>query len=673
MADIRTSGASSGQNFGSWMSNWLKKGKSGPGTTSYNSSRKTTPTTAYGPSNPNKGLGLGSVSTTLPGSMKFASPSGVASSIVKNSKPSTALGGTPTSGSTSDQSYNVPSPSYSQDSDALAYLKDENATSQAMGSKNLVAAMRGGSGDNQPSPDDSYLQSLFADSSSPYSAASVRGSTGTTSQGSSILDQLRQQIMGLSSLSEAEQKAQDELTSFRENAQLGISGLEGQGRGIALGLIRGQQGKLAEQAGIKEQTLLDRLAAASAQRQNALQAATQSYNMASQEQAQQQEQKRYEQQRMDQLAQSGQASEMQMLQAGYQPITGGAMQVKQMGLSPDQLIKVGGKVYVKPQQQAAEPKLYTIGDTLVDSSGRVIFKGDTSKLTEINGRLVDQQGNIIYDGGSATSGGQASELTKKAYTLINELVTLPGLKGNVGAVRIALPGSAAATYRSKLNQLKAMLSLDNIKYLKGTGAISDKESALLADAAAALDPKMSESAFQAELVRLQQELGSQVNGGGSQYTPEELDYFRSQGIDPSTFTSAPSTALNGSAVQAVTQNYPAGSYGGQCGRFVNRLTGLKMGNTYQSKAQYIDPAIGTSQAVQPGDVFIMPYKQYGHTGLVADGEWIKKSDGTYDIPVIDSNWNNTSSPEKVSRHYINSSKMSGFARAPITSQRVSFT
>jgi len=61
-------------------------------------------------------------------------------------------------------------------------------------------------------------------------------------------------------ISPEEKKAKEDLINLQENARLGISGLEGQGRGIPLSLIRGQQGKLEEQAGIKEQTLQDRLA-----------------------------------------------------------------------------------------------------------------------------------------------------------------------------------------------------------------------------------------------------------------------------------------------------------------------------------------------------------------------------------------------------------------------------
>jgi len=83
----------------------------------------------------------------------------------------------------------------------------------------------------------------------------------------------RARALGLMTASSEEQRLQNDLISFRESANLGISGLEGQGRAIPLGLIRGEQGKLAEQAGIEERSLIDRLAISTQARQAALQAA----------------------------------------------------------------------------------------------------------------------------------------------------------------------------------------------------------------------------------------------------------------------------------------------------------------------------------------------------------------------------------------------------------------
>lgn len=81
------------------------------------------------------------------------------------------------------------------------------------------------------------------------------------------LQKYRQGVLNAMSPSEQERALADELAQFQGQARLGISGLEGQGRGIPLGLIRGQQAQLQEQAGIQEQTILGRLQAAQQARQ----------------------------------------------------------------------------------------------------------------------------------------------------------------------------------------------------------------------------------------------------------------------------------------------------------------------------------------------------------------------------------------------------------------------
>lgn len=78
---------------------------------------------------------------------------------------------------------------------------------------------------------------------------------------------LEGQYAALQNMSPEENQAQDQLTNFQESARLGVNNLEGQGRGIPLSLVRGQQGKLLEQGQIQEQTLQQRLANAQQKRQ----------------------------------------------------------------------------------------------------------------------------------------------------------------------------------------------------------------------------------------------------------------------------------------------------------------------------------------------------------------------------------------------------------------------
>ena len=91
-----------------------------------------------------------------------------------------------------------------------------------------------------------------------------------------------------------------------------------------------------------------------------------------------------------------------------------------------------------------------------------------------------------------------------------------------------------------------------------------------------------------------------------------------------------------------------GEKGGQCGRFVNQITGLGVGDSYASKMSKMDMSIKTPE---PGMVFTMPYKDTGHCGFIVS---IKDGKAT----VKDSNW---SLNEKIKTHVIDISKMTGFA------------
>lgn len=112
--------------------------------------------------------------------------------------------------------------------------------------------------------------------------------------------------------------------------------------------------------------------------------------------------------------------------------------------------------------------------------------------------------------------------------------------------------------------------------------------------------------------------------------------------------------------------FSVGTVAGQCGRFVNRLTGVGVGDSFESKMAKTDKSIrlGSNNPPQQGDFFVMPYQWTGHTGFV-DKVGPKKKDGTYDIYVLDSNWKKN---EKVLYHVINSSKISGYGRVPFKEQ-----
>lgn len=102
-----------------------------------------------------------------------------------------------------------------------------------------------------------------------------------------------------------------------------------------------------------------------------------------------------------------------------------------------------------------------------------------------------------------------------------------------------------------------------------------------------------------------------------------------------------------SATLSKVSAIPSGVKAGQCGRFINKLTGIGLGDSYQSKIAKMDPKIKQPKA---GMVFVMPYKNTGHTGIILA---IKNGIAT----VKDSNW---SLDEKVKIHQIPIAKMTGF-------------
>lgn len=96
----------------------------------------------------------------------------------------------------------------------------------------------------------------------------------------------------------------------------------------------------------------------------------------------------------------------------------------------------------------------------------------------------------------------------------------------------------------------------------------------------------------------------------------------------------------------------SGEKGGQCGRFVNKLTGYKLGlgDSYQSKISKMDPSI---RFPEPGMVFVTPYKDTGHTGFIV----AVNNNGT--VTVKDSNYG---LDEKVRVRTMPITKITGLAR-----------
>lgn len=143
----------------------------------------------------------------------------------------------------------------------------------------------------------------------------------------------------------------------------------------------------------------------------------------------------------------------------------------------------------------------------IQAAAQSIFDGK-SKLNEYPSakRLqINQAMSKLY----TAEGG--NELAQGAYNSILTLETHPGFNGAIGAKGLSslfglkskpVEGTQAAGFLKQLETLKANIKLVNIKYLKGTGALSDAEGKTLEDAGTSLDPSLPEEDFKKELARV---------------------------------------------------------------------------------------------------------------------------------------------------------------------------
>lgn len=151
------------------------------------------------------------------------------------------------------------------------------------------------------------------------------------------------------------------------------------------------------------------------------------------------------------------------------------------------------------QQQADADAAYKRGEL---SLGQ--YNAQTSRITALSGQYkagLDASGNPIS--------GQASSLKTDALTSAKALLDKFTKGDGTSAVGMSralglqnIPGSAPADFQIQYNNLKSLLSLDNVKLLKGQGAISENERKLLADASTKLNLAQSEGEFKTTLTDL---------------------------------------------------------------------------------------------------------------------------------------------------------------------------
>ena len=166
------------------------------------------------------------------------------------------------------------------------------------------------------------------------------------------------------------------------------------------------------------------------------------------------------------------------------------------------------------------PDIQNAAQSILDGKSK-LNEYPSAKRLSINSAM-----SLVYK----AEGGDT--LAQGAYDAIKELETHPGFSGAVGTNYLggfgkSIPGSDSAGFLAKLDQLKANIKLVNIKYLKGTGALSDSEGKTLEDAGTSLNPDLPEADFTKELARVKKVLEKTSN-----VKPEvTTDYSNSSNAD----------------------------------------------------------------------------------------------------------------------------------------------
>lgn len=177
------------------------------------------------------------------------------------------------------------------------------------------------------------------------------------------------------------------------------------------------------------------------------------------------------------------------------------------GVKPEDLASISPKLVGLYQQKLAEQEAAQIE---AQSIQRGIIQ--PSATTSVETQKILQQGGYQAPKTEEQIKEEAGKsLRKDAVTSINRILEkrTKGMTGTVqwGAKVPALATETKATL-AEYEKLKSLLSLENIKYLKGTGQISDREGMILEKAALAIpeNRKISDDEFREVLTRTAEEL-----------------------------------------------------------------------------------------------------------------------------------------------------------------------
>jgi len=541
--------------------------------------------------------------------------------------------------------------------------------------------------------------------------ATVEPPTPPTTIAPPDTSQLEQQVATLRSMvaqgyvPTAEERAlEDQLTQLKGAAQMGISDQEGQGRGKVLSLVRGKQEKLTEQANLQAQTLIDQLANMQTERLAKQQAAMTELGYAQDDIDRATEQAQQETQNQINLISSGfvpYADDTEVPEGALTYNIGGQTYYVQPAKEEAATDLIANYQYAQEQgyqggllnfasdfnqiTSSSGPMTISPGQTGIDpATGQVIFQaaeGSTSLPSSVQEYMFAKNEGSFAGGfgdwiAEKSASGELSQWEAKNIGFYNRAVAAEQDIQNImpevgylgqGILPNWLKGSDFQQYEQAAETwIKAILRQES-----GSAIPPDELKSYMntffpkvgdSDAVIQQKKQARQNAMNALTVGVENQAQTSgidqttVNGlqnllNTGQITQQEYnDYISTyQG-----FNNDLNTSVKGSSIVKEAQTFTDGSQGGQCGRFVNNLTGIGMGDSFENKLSFVDPTIKTPMA---GDVFVMPYSWTGHTGIVT--KVTPKADGTFDLVVKDSNW---SLDEKVKTHTLNSNAVAGYVR-----------
>ncbi|MCK9370800.1 CHAP domain-containing protein [Candidatus Dojkabacteria bacterium] len=379
--------------------------------------------------------------------------------------------------------------------------------------------------------------------------------------------------------------------------------------------------------------------------------------------------------------------------AGYVPISQENYQAMALKYGEDKIFTdYSGQSYLRPDEPMGELAMYE-AKKMIDAAY------EQGGMAELEMYEAKKAIDMAYEANKSSQfSGFASQADYNAakqkndniLTGIDELLNSAGRQYATGKSSLlpVVPGTEAANFVAAFDTFKSKTILENIGLLKGV--LSDADMKILERAGTKLSRNLTEEEFVNELNKLKFtaikaknkiDAGNEYNFnslrdylmsmGASNGTPlvskydknfqtivtaienegmdeeEALQFMQSFGT--SSFNNDLSKSENSSPIAKLVYT-KSGEEGGQCGRFVNDITGLGLGDSLKSKLAKMDTNI---KQPEPGMVFVMPYKDTGHTGFIVG----VNDDGT--VTVKDSNWK---LDEKVRVHTIPANKIIGLRR-----------